>query len=296
LPLNLTRLATFVRLAREKNFSRTAEALHLTQPAVTQQIRALEAELGIRLVDMVAHRTEITELGALVAERGALLLAEAAALEREVHELAEVRRGVLRVGATFTIGGYVLPDLLARFAQRFPAIRVEVAIENTDTIVPMVARGLISLALVEGEFASEGLEVIPFQDDELVLLLPSSHRLAGCGTIDVAELADEPFVAREEGSGTRALFLSYLRAAGIEPRINLSLPSSEGIVRAVERGLGLAVISRVVAADALARGLVTHAPLRSGPIRRLFTLVRSPVRTPLPAASRFSELVLGIDV
>lgn len=292
MPLNLTRLATFVRLAHERNFSRTAEALNVTQPAVTQQIRALEDELGVRLVDVVARRTEITDVGIMVAERGRLLLDEAAALEHEVRELAELRRGVVRVGATVTIGSYVLPDLLARFTARFPGVRVEVAIENTHTIVPMVAHGTIALALIEGEFEPGDLQVTAFVQDELVLLVPPAHRLAARASVSLAELADEPLILREEGSGTRALFLRRLRATGREPAIALSLPSSEGILRAVELGMGITVISRVVARAALAAGTVVQIPLRDGPIRRSFTLAHRALALS-PAAAHFREMILA---
>jgi DNA-binding transcriptional LysR family regulator len=204
--INLTQLATFVQLAERRNFTRTADALHLTQPAVTQQIRALERDLGVTLVDIVARRTEITEIGALVAERGELLLDQVDALRRDVRELAEARTGVVHVGATVTIGGYVLPGLLARFAARHPGIRVDVAVENTATIVPMVADGRVGLALVEGVVADDALDVVPFADDELVLIVGDAHRFADRRSVAPTDLADEPFVTREVGSGTRELF------------------------------------------------------------------------------------------
>jgi DNA-binding transcriptional LysR family regulator len=155
----------------------------------------------------------------------------------------------------------------------------------------MVADGRISLALVEGDVAGEDLEILPFADDELILIAAPGHPLTGRQTVRAADLVNEPFVSREEGSGTRALFQRGLRAAGIEPRIVLALPTSEGIVRAVRRGLGFAMISRLVAADALERREVVRIAIRGVDLRRTFRLVRRRLRTPSPAARRFAELL-----
>ena len=290
--INLNQLATFVQLAEMRNFTRTADALHLTQPAVTQQIRALERDLGVTLVDIIARRTEITEIGALVAERGEVLLNQVEALRRDVRELAEARSGVVHVGATVTIGGYVLPGLLARFATRHPGIRVEVVVENTATIVPMVADGRVGLALVEGIVADDALEVVPFADDELVLIVDDAHPLARRRSVAPSDLTAEPFITREDGSGTRELFERAMRAAGIVPRIVLALPTGEGIVRAVRCGLGIAIISRIVAADSLGTGVVKEVEVKGLELRRRLYLVRRSLRTRSPAANAFSELVL----
>ena len=290
--INLTQLATFVRLAEQRNFTRTAESLHVTQPAVTQQIRALERDLGVTLVDIIGRRTEITEIGAFVAEQGAFLLNQAEAVRRDVRDLAEARNGVVHVGATVTIGAYVLPGLLARFVRRYPGIRVEIAIENTASIVPMVADGRVGLALVEGEVADAALDVVPFADDELVLIVGADHRLASRRSVAPINLAGEAFVSREPGSGTRELFERAMRGAGVTPRVVLAMPTGEGIVRSVQCGLGIAVISRLVAADALASGAVKMVVIRGLTLSRKFALVRRTLRTPSPASRAFAGVVL----
>lgn len=290
--LNLNQIATFVRLARERSFNKTAEALDVTQPAVTQQIRALERELGVTLVDIVARRVTLTEIGAFLAERGQSLLNDVESLRRDVRDLAHARSGVVHVGATVTIGTYVLPALLARFARSHPGIRVEVSVENTTDIVPMVADGRVGLALVEGAVTDDELDIVPFADDELVLVVGAAHRLARRRIIAPADLAEESFITREAGSGTRELFERAMRAAGVVPRIVLALPTGEGIVRSVACGLGVTVISRLVAADALAAGTVKRVAIRDVELRRQFLLVRRPLRTPSPAARAFAEMVL----
>ncbi|MGD1065828.1 MAG: LysR family transcriptional regulator [Vulcanimicrobiaceae bacterium] len=289
-PLNLTQLATFVRVARERSFTRAAAELHLTQPAVTQQIRALERDLGVTLVDVVARRATLTEAGVMLAERADRLLAQADAVRRDLRDLAEARGGTLHVGATVTIGGWVLPQLLARFRDERPGVTVDVRIANTATIGALAHEGTLSLALVEGDLHDEDLAIEPFADDALVLIVAPAHPFARRDAISVDALAGQPFVAREEGSGTREQFERALRAAGVVPRVVLALPAGEGIVRAVASGIGIAIVSQLVVADAVQAKTVVQVPVRGVDLRRRFTLVRRRWHTPSAAVLAFEEL------
>jgi DNA-binding transcriptional LysR family regulator len=289
-PLNLTQLATFARVARERSFTRAAAELHLTQPAVTQQIRALERDLGVRLVDVVARRATLTEAGAMLAERADRLLAQADAVRRDLRDVAEARGGTLRLGATVTIGGWVLPHLLARFRDERPGVAVDVRIANTATIGGLAREGTVSLALVEGDLDDAELAIEPFADDALVLIVAASHPFARREAIAVDALADQPFVAREEGSGTREQFERALRGAGVVPRVVLALPAGEGIVRAVASGIGIAVVSQLVVADAVQAKTVVQVGVRGVDLRRRFTLVRRRWHTPSASVLAFEEL------
>ncbi len=141
--LNLTQLETFRKLAVEENFTRTAELLNLTQPAVTQHVRALQEHFHVKLVDLVGRKTVLTDAGRFLAARAELLLGNVAALEREMHEFADVRAGELRIGATLTIGTYVLPELVARFRTTHPSIVLRVEIENTRAMALAVKAGRV---------------------------------------------------------------------------------------------------------------------------------------------------------
>jgi DNA-binding transcriptional LysR family regulator len=209
-------------LAQEQNFTRTAELLNLTQPAVTQHVRALQEHFGLKLVDLVGRRTVLTDAGRFLAARAELLLGDVTALEREMHEFADVRAGELRIGATVTIGAYRLPDIVARFQGSFPVLRLRVEVENTGAMAFAVKAGRVSLALVEGPLADDELDIEPYEHDELVLVVPRSHVLARRKKpIRAAELANVPFVFREEGSGTRAQVERALTAAGVQPNVAL---------------------------------------------------------------------------
>ena len=293
MPLNLTHLATFVRLASDPSFTRTAAARGLTQPAITHQVRALERELGLRLVDVVARRATITEAGAYLADRARTVLSAAEALERDMRELALTRTGTIHLGATLTIGSTVLPEILARFREAHPNVDVQVEIANTATMVESVLEGRLSVALIEGTVSDDRLRIEPFRDDELLVIAPPGHRLANRRRIPVRELARETFVGREPGSGTRALLEQAFAAHGISVQTTLAIPSGEGIVRAVACGLGIAALSRLVVADAIAAGSVVALHVPSLDLRRALTLVVRRLRTASPAVVAFRRIVLG---
>ncbi len=289
---NLIQLETFRLLAKETNFTRTAELLNLTQPAVTQHVRALQDHFRVKLVDLVGRRTVLTDAGRFLAARAELVLGNVDALEREMREFADVRAGELRVGATVTIGTYAFPDLVAAFRLSFPGIQLRVEVENTQAMALAVKSGRVSLALVEGPLVDDDLDIEAYADDELVVIVPPSHAFAEkrAGVV-VAELASAPFVMREEGSGTRTQAERALLAAGVTPNVALTLPSAEGIVRAVALGIGISIVSRLVADAAVLAGRIVRVPLLDLELRRTFRVVRVRQRTPSPAALAFVALL-----
>jgi DNA-binding transcriptional LysR family regulator len=211
----LSHLTTFRTLVEYGNFTRAAEALGVTQPAVTQHVHALERHFGVKLVDIIGRRMRLTAAGEFFAEHAERMLAVAATLERDMRAFADVETGELRLGATVTIGSYGLAPVIAEFHRAYPRITLHVRVANTAEIAAGVLGGALSLALVEGTLDDDALEIVPYQADELAIVVPRAHRFARAGTsVMPNDLRDEPFVAREEGSGTRALFESVLRRAG----------------------------------------------------------------------------------
>jgi DNA-binding transcriptional LysR family regulator len=290
--LSLTPLQTLIRLAATPNYTRVAEELNLTQPAVSQHIRALATHFGVELVDTVGRRAALTDAGRFLAERAVPLLGSVEALERDMREYAAAKIGELRVGASETIGNYALPEILASFAQRHPGVHVAVDVGNTTEMVERLRAGALTLALVEGHVAGEDLDVRAFADDELVLVVPPFHPLAVKRIVTSADLEAERFIAREAGSGTRALFEQAIRALGVAPQIVLELPSGEAVVRAVAAGMGIAVVSRLVSDDAVARGRVVVKRVAGVAFDRSFRVARLARITPSPAARAFTALLV----
>ena len=291
--VTLAQLETFAQVAALGNYTRVAEEFHLTQPGVTQQVRALERHFGVRLVDLVGRRPVLTDAGRFLAARAKDLLDNVAILEREMSEFAHARAGELHVGATLTIGSYVLPDLIARFTATHPGVRVLAEVANNAAIAARMRNGTLNLALVEGPLTDEALEIVPFQPDQLCLVVPPGHRFVARGQIMAQELAGEPFVWREQGSGTRAMAEAALASAGVYPPVVLELPSGNGVARAVEAGLGLTFLSRLVVERALEQGRLVRVEVVDLDLRRTFRLVTVRGRTLSPAAQAFAALLRG---
>ncbi len=290
--LNLVQLETFRRLSELRNFTRTAESLDLTQPAVTQHVRALQDHFHVRLFDLVGRRTVLTDAGRYLALRSEPLLGNVAALEREMREFADARAGELRIGATITIGTYTLPDDIARFRAIAPAVRLHVEVANTQAMARAVKSGSVSVALVEGPLSDDELRIDDYACDDLVLIVARSHRFTSRRKpIASADLAAEPFVFREDGSGTRLQVERALLARDITPNVVLTLPTGEGIVRAVELGLGIAIVSKLVADVPVRDGRVALVAISDLELTRTFRTVRLRHQTPSPAVLAFIDVV-----
>jgi DNA-binding transcriptional LysR family regulator len=294
MPLTLTQLHTFARLAEIGNFTRTADELALSQPAVTQQVRALADHFGTPLFDMVGRRPVLTDAGAFLAQRAVDVLSAAAALEREMREFADARFGTLDIGATVTIGNYTVLPTVAAFRKAHPTATVRLYVANTVAMVADIRSRRFGVALVEGPVRDPKILVEPYATDELTLIVPPhGHRLSDRTSIDPSELDGEAFAAREEGSGTRTVAEDALRAAGVTPNVVLTLPSGEGVARAVEAGVGVAILPLIVVERAVAAGRVRSVRVTGVDFTRPFSIIRLRERTPSPLAQRFLTMLRG---
>jgi DNA-binding transcriptional LysR family regulator len=290
--LTLAQLETFSVAARTGNFTRTAEAVFLTQSAVTQQIKALADHFGVPLFDIVGRRVVLTDAGRFLAERAADLTALVERLERDMRDFAAAASGTLDIGATVTIGNYSLPAQLARFCADLPDVHVRLTVANTAQVCSAVKRGSVSLGLVEGRVTESDLIAEPYASDELVLVVPArGHRFSTRRSVTFATLFDEPFVVREEGSGTRAIVEEAFRSRGAEVGAAFAFSSNEGVARAVEAGLGVTLLSRVCVERGIADGRLHEVRIRDAELRREFFIVRHRARTPAPLAVAFATFL-----
>ncbi len=288
----LAQLEALRTVARCGSVTRAASALHVSQPAVSQQIAALQRALQLTLVETVRNRPRLTEAGHFVAERAESIAGATDALMREAAEYASGERGVLHVAATLTIGTYVLPELLAAFCVSRPQVRADVRIANTAAVASMVREGAVGIGLVEGVIEDDLVERERFAWDRLALIVPArAHRFSTVDEIDANELEAEPFVSRERGSGTRELGYEALRARGVEPHVTVELPGGEAIVRAVEAGLGVAIVSEIVAQRAVELGDVRFVVVRDVRMERAFEIIRLHGQSLSPLARAFAALV-----
>lgn len=290
--ITLVQLEALGAVARHGSVTKAAGVLRVSQPAVSQQIAGLQRALQLSLVETVHNRPRLTEAGRFVAERAESITGAADALRREASEYASGERGVLRVAATLTIGTYVLPELLAAFCESRPQVRPDVRIVNTASVAALVREGVVGVGLVEGVVEDDLLERERFAWDRLALIVPArAHRFSTVDEIDASELEAEPFVSRELGSGTRDLGYEVLRARGIEPHVTVELPNGEALVRAVEAGLGVAIVSETTARRAVALGDVRFVSIRDLRMERAFEIIRLRGQSLSPLARAFAALV-----
>lgn len=242
------RLHVFYSVARQLSFTKAAETLHMTQPAVTFQVRQLEEYFNTRLFDRTHNKISLTEAGERVfvfAEQIFHLYDE---MENSVRELTGEISGVLILGASTTIAEYMLPALLGDFKEKYPDVNIRLKVSNTDGIVSMVENNVIDLGVVEAPVSNKNLAVEECRTDRLVAIAPPGHELTKKdGTIPVSAILDYPFICREEGSGTREVINDYLRQAGADPtclNVIMELGSLEALKGAVEAGIGVSIVSR----------------------------------------------------
>ncbi len=269
------RLQVFHTVARLLSFTKAAEELHMTQPAVTFQVRQLEEQFNTRLFDRTHNRISLTDAGSRVfkyAEQIFLLYGE---MDNSVRELTGDISGVLVLGASTTIAEYMLPVLLGDFKAKYPDVTIRLKVANTDGIVSQVENNEIDLGVVEAPVNNKNLMVEECRTDHLVVIVPPGHELANEKSIPIGKIIEYPFICREEGSGTREVMIESMQAAGINPsdmRIAMELGSLEAIKGAVESGMGVSILSKATLIKELKLGTLVAIDT-DPPIHRPFSFV-----------------------
>ncbi|KAA0583207.1 LysR family transcriptional regulator [Azospirillum sp. B21] len=257
--MTLEQLRIFATVAEMLHFTRAAEVLHLSQPAVSAAIAALEAEHGLRLFDRIGRRVELTAAGQLLHGQARAILAKVEEAGTMLAELSGLSRGSLRLAASQTVGNHWLPPRLLRFAEAYPGIRVDLSIGNTEQVAEAVRDGRAELGIAEGAVADPALVSEPIEGDRLRLVVGGSHPWAALGRVDREALAAGRWILREPGSGTRALFEVAMRGAGVEPAgldVAMTLPGGGVIRAALLAGIGASVLSDLIVAEDLAAGRI----------------------------------------
>jgi LysR family transcriptional regulator, low CO2-responsive transcriptional regulator len=289
--VSLHQLSVFRAVARHQSFTRAAEELYISQPAVSAHVRELERLYEVELFEQVGRRVRLTEAGRLLAEYADRLIALVEESKRTLDELKGLECGHLLVGASTIPGTYFLPPALGRFKEQHPGVEVALSIADTRQVLAMVRRGDVELAVV-GELREENrLHRRPYRSDELVLIVGSQHRWAQSGLGDLTELSEEPFILRERGSSTRENAVALLGRAGIVPRVAMEWESTEAIKKAVQAGLGVSILSALAAELEVLHGLLVVIRHPALACRRQFYVVHDQDRRLSPAARAFAILL-----
>jgi LysR family transcriptional regulator, transcriptional activator of the cysJI operon len=285
------RLQVFHTVARLLSFTKAAETLHMTQPAVTFQIRQLEEYFNTRLFDRTHNRISLTAAGERVFEYADKIIAMYAEMDSKVREMTGDVSGILIIGASTTIAEYVLPSMLGEFKERHGGINIRLRVSNSIGIVHMVEDNSVDVGIVESPVSNKNLVVDVCWHDKLVFICPPQHPLAKKPSISADDLVGQPFICREEGSGTRDYIAEYLARKDMQLHdlnVGLEVGNPEAIKSAVEAGLGVSIVSQATIVKELKLGTLAARPM-DPPLERPFSFVFQRQKFRLRAMEEFMK-------
>ena len=288
--MDLRQLRYLVALADERHFTRAAAREHVAQPALSQQIRKLEEEVGVALVERTTRKVSITDAGELLVARARRILSECNAAHAELEALRGILTGHVSVGAMHTMGPVDVSLALAIFHQRHPGVELTVLEQSSEELAEMLRDDVLDLAYlsVTERIESHGLGLHQLVSEEIVLILPQSHPLAKRSGVRMSELAGEQFISYREGSRLRELLNRAAREAGFDPQVMLESNESRRIRRLVARGMGVAILPR---SDTEGAGAdVAVVKLDQPALTRDITLAWRQGRRHPPAVAEFIDL------
>ena len=290
--LTLRQFRVFDAVARHLSFSRAAEELHLSQPAVSMQVRGIETILGMRLTEQLGKKIFLTEAGREVLHASQAITARLDDLQANLAQLRSIDSGQLNLAATSTVN-VVATDILARFRGRHPGVSVHLDVSTRAAVLDQLVGNRIDLAIMGQVPDGLGLEAIRFMDNPLVVIAPPDHPLVGQKNISMTSLATESFLVREAGSGTRGAMERFLAARGLEIRSSMEMSSNEAIKQAVQAGLGLGILSLQTLEMELALKRLAVLDVEGFPIMRHWYIVHRADKRLSPVAQAFKEFVLA---
>ncbi len=266
------RLQVFYTVAKQLSFTKAADILYMTQPAVTFQVKQLEEHFNTRLFERSHGKISLTPTGELVLGYAERVLALTGEMEARVGELTGQVTGPLMIGASTTIAEYQLPRILGEFKARFPQVQARLTVANSETVAAKVADHSLDVGLIEAPSHNPNLTTLACCEDELVMICAPGHSLASRSSVNARDIAVEPYVSREHGSGTREVVDGFFSDNGVNPddlHIEMELGSREAIKGAVEAGLGVAIMSASTVTKEIQLGTLVAIPLAPRLTRQL---------------------------
>jgi DNA-binding transcriptional LysR family regulator len=291
LHLTLRQLKVFEAVARNLSYSKAARELHLTQPAVSMQVRGLEDSIGLVLTEQIGKKIFLTEAGKEVFHYSRSVAAQLTDLETALNQLKGVEQGQLNIAVASTANA-VATDLLAGFRTQHPGVAIHLGVINRQEVLSQLAANDIDLAIMGQPPEGHDLDAVSFMENPLVVISPPDHPLARKKRISVKDLSSESFLVREAGSGTRGAMERFFAAKGLEIRTSMEMSSNEAIKQAVQAGLGLGILSLQTLEMELALKRLAVLAVEDFPIMRHWYIVHRADKRLSPAAQAFKNFLL----
>lgn len=284
------KLKVFCTVAETKSFSKTSEIIHLTQPAVSLQIQALEELYETKLFDRSSGNITLTPAGEILYKYAKQILTLYAEAAKEISKITGLIKGCVKIGAGTTVGNYILPAVTVDFKKKHPKIRVSVSIGNTKKILEMLNSSMIDFGIISEMSGKSKFIVESIISDELCVICSTDHPLSNQKSVSLYDVVKEPFVIREEGSSTRVIIEKFLAEHGLsvsDLHISLILGSTGSIKEAVERGIGLSIVSKWAIRKEVSCGNLRVINLKEGKITRDFYIILPKNTILSPAVEEF---------
>ncbi len=294
---DLRQLEIFKRVVELESFSKAADAVHLAQASVSERIATLESQVGTRLLDRLGRQVVPTKAGEVLYKHAVLLLEMKENACLEMQELLGVRKGAVRIGGSTIPGEYILPGLIGRFHEQHPLVTVDLTIGDTGDIERQVLSGEIELGVVGSKLTNRSLSLRELWKDQLVLAIPSGHRWSKRREISAHELSEEPFIMREEGSGTLRViehFLQRSQPKGADSlKVVARLGSSTAVKQGILSGFGVSILSSRALTTELKMGVLKGLKVKGLPMSRTFYLIRNKRRIASPICQALSQFLVS---
>lgn len=271
--MNLRQLKIFVTVCKTESMSQAARELYMTQPAISQTISELEAKLNVKLFDRIKKRLNLTYPGKVLLRYSKRILNLIEETEHTIEDIANMNQGQLRIGASMTIGTYLLPEILSKFNQESKEIDLPFIIDNTSVIEKMILNNEIDFALVEGPIHSNDINVEPFFNDELYLIISTKHKWNNQETIKPCEIKKENFIMREEGSGTREVIENTMAKFDLTYQTTHILNNIEAIKKAIEANVGISILPEIAVKEEVNNGKVSKINIEGVDFKRKFRII-----------------------
>ena len=290
-------LEIFCKVVEMESFSKAAEVVFLVQASVSERIASLEAKLGTRLLDRLGRKVVPTAAGELLHKHATLLLEMRETAQLEMESFLGLKQGNISMGGSTIPGEYILPELMGKFNKKYPHLAVKLTIADSWEIERRVLAGELEFGVIGSKSSHANIACRELWSDELVLAVPARHRWAGRKAVAPLELQHEPFILREEGSGTLKILDAYLHKAGLEGTGNLNVTarfgSSTAVKEGVKSGLGLSILSARAIDTEIRAGLLTALKIKGLSMIRSFYLIRNKLRIASPACRVMHDFLLS---
>lgn len=289
--LTLRQLKVFEAVARHLNYTRAAEELYLTQPAVSMQVRQLEESLGMGLFEQLGKRIHLTEAGTEVLGYARSVTQQLDELEGVLNRMKGLGGGRLRISVA-TTANYFIPTLLGSFSRRYPDVTVSLDVTNRETLLRQLGENTVDLVIMGQPPDEADVEAEAFMDNPLVVVAPPDHSLVSKKKIPLARLQDETFLVREPGSGTRVAMERFFTERGMKLKTGMEVGSNEAIKQSVQAGLGLGLLSQATIEQELTLKRLVVLDIEDFPIMRHWFIVHRKGKRLSAAAEAFRQFVL----